>query len=147
MPSRLERLILLDQELRRAYYPSVERLCNLFEVQPRTLYQDIKDLREKLGLDIRFDRARGGYYNADPEKKLPAFSLTDLELFSLFLGAVLVRAELDTAGQRIVEQAIRKLCAASPLRYMQDADHLFNGTAVLNGSAMRFDLRHLHEQF
>lgn len=122
MSSRLERLILLDQELRRGLYPSVERLCRLLEVQPRTLFQDIKDLRERLGLDIRFDRNRGGYYNATPEKALPTFSLTDEELFSVVLGALLIRPDFDENSQGVISRAILKLCAASLAEFARAPD-------------------------
>lgn len=124
MSSRLERLILLDQELRRGLYPSVERLCRLLEVQPRTLFQDLKDLRERLGLDIVFDRTRGGYYNASPEKTLPTFSLTDQELFSVILGALLIHADFDRYGQNVINSALLKLCAASTAEFATAPDLL-----------------------
>lgn len=143
MSSRLERLILLDQELRRGLYPSVERLCRLLEVQPRTLFQDLKDLRERLGLDIVFDRTRGGYYNASPEKTLPTFSLTDQELFSVILGAALIRPELDRDGQNVIGSAILKLCAASTADFANSPDLILDRVSPpkpLEGVSNNLDL-------
>ena len=147
MPSRLERLILLDQELRRGYYPSVERLCRMFEVQPRTVFQDIKDLRERLGLEIRFDRSRGGYFNANPEKKLPSFSPTEEELFALYLGAALIRAELDAPGRQIIEHAMRKLYAASACKWLPHAESMFDAIHVVKQSPIAVNVSLLHKLF
>lgn len=109
MPSRLERLVAIDAEIRKGDYPDVGRLCRMLEIQPRTLYQDIRDLREKLGLNIEFDRSRGGYHNASPEKCLPSFALTDRELFALVLaketfchaGGASFAPDLNVALQKI----------------------------------------------
>lgn len=148
MSSRLERLILLDQELRRGLYPSVERLCRLLEVQPRTLFQDLKDLRERLGLDIVFDRTRGGYYNANPEKKLPTFSLTEQELFAVILGAVLIRAEFDQVGQDVVGSAILKLCAASTAEFAGTPELIFERVTCSGRPAqVASDFTLLHKLF
>lgn len=147
MPSRLERLILLDQELRRGYYPSVERLCRLFEVQPRTVFQDIKDLRERLGLEIKFDRSRGGYFNADPDKKLPSFSLTEQELFALYLGAAVIRVELDDVGRQIVEHAMRKLYSASAVKWTEHPENMFDAVDVVTQPCSAAGISLLHKLF
>lgn len=80
MSTRLQRLIAIEREIRRGRYPSVERLCDLFSVKRRTIYDDIKILKEGLGLRIHFDRLKNGYYNADPLKQLPTFELTLTEV-------------------------------------------------------------------
>jgi predicted DNA-binding transcriptional regulator YafY len=49
-------------------------------VKRRTIYEDIKILKEGLGLRINFDRLKNGYYNADPRKQLPNFELTPSEV-------------------------------------------------------------------
>jgi predicted DNA-binding transcriptional regulator YafY len=87
MSSRLERLISLDSAIRSSTYPGVDQLCSLFEVQPRTIYQDLKELREKFGLDIRFDREKKGYYNASPDKRLPSIPITDEELLLIMVAS------------------------------------------------------------
>jgi predicted DNA-binding transcriptional regulator YafY len=76
MASRLERLVSLDAYIRNGSYPSVQKLCQLFEVRSRTIYSDLRELREMFGLDIRYDRERNGYFNADPSKTLPPLAVS-----------------------------------------------------------------------
>lgn len=50
--SRLERLIAMEDEIRRGWYPNVEKFCDMFEVKPRTVYADIRELKERVGLEL-----------------------------------------------------------------------------------------------
>lgn len=119
MSSRLERLVSLDAHIRSGVLPGVEQLCRLFEVQPRTIYQDLKELRERFGLDIRFDRERNGYYNASPDKRLPSMAMTDEEVLLLIVASELLsfhggpsfRGGLANAIQRIVSDRDNNLSA------------------------------------
>jgi predicted DNA-binding transcriptional regulator YafY len=86
MASRLERLVSIDAYIRAGNYPSVQKLCEMFEVQPRTIYQDLRELREMFGLDIQFDRQRNGYYNAEPAKQLPPLAMTYEEALLITLA-------------------------------------------------------------
>ena len=76
MPTRLERLVAIRHEIDSGRYPDVQKLCEMFEIQPRTLHQDLRMMREMMGMKIKHDRFRNGYYNEDPSKKLPTFDLT-----------------------------------------------------------------------
>ena len=58
MRTRLERLLGIEEEIRSGRCPSLDSLCQLFSVKPRTIYEDIRILRERLGLKIQFDRAK-----------------------------------------------------------------------------------------
>jgi predicted DNA-binding transcriptional regulator YafY len=86
MASRLERLVSIDAYIRAGHYPSVRKLCETFEVQQRTMYADLRELREMFGLDIQFDRQRNGYYNADPSKQLPPLAMTYEEALLITLA-------------------------------------------------------------
>jgi predicted DNA-binding transcriptional regulator YafY len=72
MPTRLERLVCIKQEIDRGGYPDVQKLCAMFEIQPRTLHEDIRMMREMMGLEIRHDKFHNGYVNANPTKRPPA---------------------------------------------------------------------------
>jgi hypothetical protein len=63
MPTRLERLVCIKQEIDRGGYPDVQKLCAMFEIQPRTLHEDIRMMREMMGLEIRHDKYHNGYIN------------------------------------------------------------------------------------
>ncbi|MBY0551617.1 MAG: hypothetical protein K2W95_30320 [Candidatus Obscuribacterales bacterium] len=109
MTSRLERLLRLDLAIRKGDFPSAETLCRLVEIQPRTLYQDLRELRENLGCDVRFDRVRSGYFNGSPDKKLPTFALTNEELLVIAVAAELFSQTGGEAVARILANAMTKI--------------------------------------
>lgn len=90
MANQLERLISMEDQIRRKRFPNVETFCRMFEVKPRTVYEDIRQLKERFGMDIVFDRFKNGYFNRTPSKELPAFDLNDAELSSLELSKNLI---------------------------------------------------------
>ncbi len=109
MTSRLERLIKLDQAIRQGDFPSVETLCRIVEIQPRTLFQDLRELRENLGCDVRYDRVQGGYYNGSPYNKLPTFALTNEELMMVTLAAELLAQGGGRAVAEVLQSAVNKI--------------------------------------
>jgi predicted DNA-binding transcriptional regulator YafY len=118
--SRLERLLAMEDEIRRGRYPNVEKFCDMFEVKPRTVYADIRELRERLGLEIEFDRFKNGYFNKDPNKELPQFELTDGEVFALTLGKEMLTQYSGTAFEPILKTALEKICERLPERVKVD---------------------------
>ncbi|GEM_PF-2772958 len=109
MSSRLERLIRMEQQIRNGSYPNVETFCRMFGVKQRTIYEDIRALRQRLGLDIRFDRGRTGYFTPDPNSRLPAFELTQEELFAVGLACELMLKYNDAAFTPVVRSALEKI--------------------------------------
>jgi len=47
MSAQLARLLHIDREIRKGAYPSAEELAGLFEVKTRTIYEDIRKLRNQ----------------------------------------------------------------------------------------------------
>jgi predicted DNA-binding transcriptional regulator YafY len=84
--TRLERLIAIDERISNNRYPTMRALCQAFNVRPRTIYADIRLLRDRFGLDIRFDRFRKGYYNANPGKRIPIGDLAENDYVLLMTG-------------------------------------------------------------
>ena len=124
MATRTERLVVMADEITRQRYPTVEHFCQEFEVQPRTVYEDIRILKENLGMDIRYDRFNNGYFNANPSKKLPAFELTDGELFALLLGKEMLSQYTGTAFEQPLRTAIEKISQRLPERVQIDFGQL-----------------------
>lgn len=90
MATRLERLIRIDALIRTGAYPNADRMCEILEVQPRTFFQDIKELREIFGLDIKFDRFKQGYFNANPNKRLLQRTINDDAAILIIIAAELL---------------------------------------------------------
>lgn len=61
-------------------------------------------------------------------------------MFALLVGAALLRAELETAGQRIVERAFHKLCDGSAIKWARDSERLFDLIEVpgIHGSDLQY---------
>jgi len=143
MPTRLERLVGIQQEISRGRYPDVQSLCERFEIQPRTLHEDIRLLREQLGLDIKHDRYHNGYYNASPNKILPMFDLTTGELFALTLGKDMLAQYTGTSFHPLLQAALEKICQRLPEKVRIDVTDLraavdFGKSASLHFSRKMF---------
>ncbi|MBY0356728.1 MAG: hypothetical protein K2W82_01900 [Candidatus Obscuribacterales bacterium] len=148
MASRLERLIGIEKIIRTGQFPSVSDLCGMFEIQPRTLFQDIKELRENIGCQIKFDRARQGYYSTNPQHALPAFSLTEDELFVLALAARLLSQTSDASIATQLQAALTKIIQNSHIHWHDQLIKIANIIQIsntLNSNAELSKLRSICE--
>lgn len=125
MSTRYERISYMIGEIDDRRYPSVERFMQRFEVSKRTIYDDIQFLRERTGLDIRFDRYRNGYYNKTPGKKLPPFDLDYGEVFALTLGKQMLEQYAGTAFEPVLRSAIEKIQQRLPEKVKLEAQEVF----------------------
>ena len=133
---RLERVIRMAEEINKGRYPTVQRFCDEFEVQERTVYEDVRYLKERMGMKIVYDRFRRGYYNADPRARLPEFELTEGEVFALTLGKEILAQYTGTAFEPVLRTAIEKIWKRLPDRVKIDVDDIrcmvkFNPGAVV----------------
>lgn len=145
MSLRLERLILLSEEFNRERYPDVQSLCQKYEIQPRTFYEDLRFIREFLGLDIKFQKSRGGYYNADPSKRLPSFELSQGEVFALTLGKEMLSQYVGTSFEPILRSAIEKIINRLPDRVKVNIDDIKCAVKFEPGAVIPVEKRALFE--
>ncbi len=122
--SRIERLLAMEEEIARGRYPSVEKLCDMFEVAQRTVYDDIRHLKERRGLEIEFDHFKKGYYNKNPNKKLPQFELTSGEVFALSLGKEMLSQYSGTSFEPVLRSGLEKIYERLSERVKFDIDDL-----------------------
>lgn len=108
MKTRLERLIAIEDKISNNYYPNIDALCELFAVKPRTIYEDVKLLRNQIGLDIRYDRFRKGYYNANPRKRIPSWDISDDQFILLAMAAGLL-ASLSNGAKANIHDVLNKI--------------------------------------
>ncbi len=116
MSTKLERVLAIDAEICRGRYPSVQDLCQKFEIAERTLHEDIRYLKDNLAREIDFDRVKNGYFNASPQKRLPDFELSSGELFALTLGKELLSLYVGTSFESTLRSALQKVCERLPER-------------------------------
>jgi len=143
MPTRLERIVIMDGEIRKGYFPNVQKFCEMFEVKKRTVLEDIKVMKEGLGLEIAYDRFHSGYFNANPKKELPDFQLTEGEIFALTLGKEMLSQYTGTSFEPILRSALDKIRERLPDRIDVDLDDVrslirFNAGPVIHISRKLF---------
>jgi predicted DNA-binding transcriptional regulator YafY len=144
--NRLERLDRIIREINKGRYPSRHYFQDMFECSERLIFDDIAYLKNFMELDIKLDQARGGYYNADPTKKLPEFNLTVGEVFALTLGKDMLTEYSGTVFEPILTSAVEKIEERLPEKIRMDLPNLVsvvrfktNGIAPIS-KAMFFDL-------
>src|SRR5579875_458471 len=94
MSTRLERLVKIDALIRGNVYPTVQSLIHRFGMAERTVYDDLKFLKERLHAPLEYDRKRHGYYYTDQTWALPTFPITEGELLAFFISVELMGAFL-----------------------------------------------------
>jgi predicted DNA-binding transcriptional regulator YafY len=92
MSCRLHRLLKMIGLLKQQLYPGIEQLCQLLDVRPRTVFADIKELKEVLGVKVEFDRVRRGYYLEGIDWDICFWGLDAETALWLLIGCELVGA-------------------------------------------------------
>lgn len=106
----------------------MQRLIDLFleewgeTVSERTLYDDLRQLRDELRAPIEFDDGQGGYVYTDPTYVLPAIYVTEGELMGLFIGQELIQRYLSTPFEAPLRSAIDKIAEYLPDRVRLDLE-------------------------
>ena len=77
MASRLHRLIRIIRIVRAKHFPTVQDLCDTLQIKERTLFSDLKEIKEDLGVEIKFDRTRGGYYVLSNDVEMNFMTLSE----------------------------------------------------------------------
>lgn len=123
---RTERLQIMIQRINAGRLPTVGWFMENCECSERTVLEDIRFLKERMGLRIEYDRFKGGYINLDPKTALPPIELTEGELFALTLGKDMLTKYSGTAFEAILENAIQKIVDRLPDRERIELTDLAN---------------------
>ncbi|MBX9689380.1 MAG: WYL domain-containing protein [Candidatus Obscuribacterales bacterium] len=109
MSSKLERVLCILFDINRGTYPSLQDLCNKYEIAERTLHDDIRFIKDRLRFEVLYDRGRNGYYNSTPDRKLPEFDLSEDELLALTLGKDMLIENSGPVFKYQIERALEKI--------------------------------------
>lgn len=107
--SQVERLYWLDAALRAGQAPSWQAIQERWEVGRRTVFNDIRFLRDRLGAPVAFDAKRGGYVYTRPNYQLPFLAFTDAEADALRRVLLAAHASLPPADAAAVRHLTVKL--------------------------------------
>lgn len=124
MRSRLDRLLRMAEEIQRGTFPNVYTFCKMFEVKPRTVYSDLRELKERAGLAVEFDRLQRGYYTTEANSRLPVFDLSEAELVALVVAAEMLAGRAGGPFEQMVRSALAKILARVAVRVSENVKRI-----------------------
>jgi predicted DNA-binding transcriptional regulator YafY len=129
----------IDQALRAQKWPTDKTLAADLEVDPRTIRRDIEFLRDERNAPIEYDRARGGYFYAEPTYQLPLVQMTEGELLGLYLSERMLRQFHGTPFEADLRQAIAKMADMLPDNVTVRLDSIGDFLSVLPAVEAEYD--------
>jgi len=84
-------------------------LAEEFEVNVRTAYRDLDFLRDQWRVPLEYDRSEGTYRLTEPTAELPAVSLSEGELVSLYFAEKVLSQYRGTPFEKDLASAFRKI--------------------------------------
>ena len=106
---QLRRLMWALNRLRSGQPLKATDLAAEFEVNVRTAYRDIDFLRDEWRVPLEFDRAKNSYRLTEPLLDLPAVTISEGELLSLFFAEKVVAQYRGTPFEADLKGAFRKI--------------------------------------
>jgi predicted DNA-binding transcriptional regulator YafY len=88
---------------------NVTDLCEKFEIAERTAYEDLRYMKENMGLQIEHNNFTDSYYLVSPYTNHATFELTEGEFFSLIVGKQLLEKYTGSSFEPIISTALEKI--------------------------------------
>lgn len=112
----LEGVVELHRQLDGGSCKSLATLADTLEASPRTVQRYIDAIRARFGVDIVFDRERGGYRYANEGLALPTARLSEDDLVALYLAVPLLTRHRGTPLGPRFDAVLQKIAASLPAR-------------------------------
>ncbi len=109
-----KRLQMIDEIIGRATFPSREKLAKEVSASPRTIIRDINYMKDELGIPIKYDRTRKGYYYTQKGYFIKNISMSEGELFYVSLFENLLHQYKNTPLENQLKSIINKISAVLP---------------------------------
>lgn len=120
----LDGIIQIDCLLRLSEYPNLSRIAIELEASERTVQRYFEFMRDRLGVEIVYDRKRRGYCYADKGLSLPNPQLTDGELVALYIARPLLEEYRGTSLEQYFQRAFEKITCQLPSRVQTELSEL-----------------------
>lgn len=134
MSRQLERLLAIDELIRKPKRQTALSLAEVLEVSERTIRNDLDFLRDRYGAPIDNNR-RQGYYYTNPDWRLPSIVLSKGELFALTLGARMLEACSGSAYALELRSAIARLAERLPEETWVDLQQVADEQIIFRSGA------------
>lgn len=120
----LDAIIHIDRLLRVRDCPSLERLSVELEANTRTVQRYLRTMRERLHIEIDYDRERGGYAYRSDGLNLPPAHLSEGELVALTISRPLLNRYQGTPVEAWFRDVFEKIEARLPERVQREMSEL-----------------------
>jgi predicted DNA-binding transcriptional regulator YafY len=132
---QLRRLQLIDQELRKGRFPTIEGLAETLEVNSRTVRRDIEFLRTAWNAPIGFSRTRNGWHYTDNTFTLSGQQISRDQMLAMFIAEQSLAQNQTSPIAPIHSRAIEALSASAPelaseVRETAEQTHSFRQTTI-----------------
>lgn len=131
---QLERLLKIDELIRKPERQVAQTLADVLEVSERTVRDDLAFMRDRFHAPLKFTRNQG-YHYTDPNWRLPTIPLTRGELFALTLGARMLEAYAGSAYAVELRSAVSRLAERLPEQEWLDLQQIADERMVFKSGA------------
>ncbi|MEN6437085.1 MAG: WYL domain-containing transcriptional regulator [Syntrophobacter sp.] len=105
---QVERFYWFDDRLKQSRFPNAFHLAEQFEISHKTAQRDIRNLRDRMGAPIAYDRSRKGYYYTE-QFELSRLPATQEEVLALLIARRLLSSTAGGFVGRAFQEFGRKL--------------------------------------
>jgi predicted DNA-binding transcriptional regulator YafY len=132
---QLRRLQLIHEELRKDRFPTVERLAQMLEVNPRTIRRDLEFLQLHWNAPAAYCKQRNGWHYTDLSFSLSAQQITRDQLLALFVAQQSLNQNRASPWAPLLARAVDVISASVPemasvVRADAQQTHSFRQTSV-----------------
>lgn len=119
------RLIFIDREISTGKYPNCGQLAKDYEVSHKTMQRDLDYMRYQLDAPLEYSAKHRGYHYTEKNYKLPAISIKESDLFSIYLAEKLLLQYEGTPIHESLCSVFRKIEDSLPDKISLDSvdDH------------------------
>ena len=111
---QLARIRYIDEKIREEKYWNAERYAKKLGVSTRTIKRDVKRLEKHFRAPIEYSQAKNGYWYREKDFSLRILSISQSELFALYLSRKILAQYQNTPLYGNLEQAFRNIDSALP---------------------------------
>lgn len=140
----IERIFTIHQVIQRGRFPNCRQLAEQIEVTQKTIQRDITFMQKNLGLPLKYDRSRHGYFYERPVQEFPMMRHSLEDVVALFLARKAVEPLQGSPLEAALRDSFRRLSGALQgevsFRW-SDLDEVFSvkDTGIVPGDVRLFE--------
>lgn len=108
------RLLFIDRKIGEGGFPNCNSLAAEWEVSAKTIQRDLEYMRDMLAAPIVYVAARRGYKYSEANFTLPAMSVSESDLFAIYLAEEILSQYRGTPIYDSLAQIFKKIEASLP---------------------------------